>query len=74
MTGIAFTAEDRHSSLGIRLDTLLAERLAGHRRANDRDKDPVQTAKIRGRIAEVLALRTILGMDTPSPDYEPDSD
>lgn len=50
------TPADRQSQTWARLRTHLNERLQSMRAQNDGDLDPVATAKMRGRIAEIKAM------------------
>ena len=56
---------DRVSACWAHLRTHLYERLDNLRKQNDGDKDEIQTAKLRGRIAEVKALLS-LEQDSPA--------
>jgi hypothetical protein len=50
---------EKRSPLWMRLDKFLATRLELHRMQNDGDKDPIATAHLRGRIAEIKFLRAL---------------
>jgi hypothetical protein len=50
------TREERASPLWARVREILEERIAKHRLANDSDRPPEETAKLRGRIAELKDL------------------
>lgn len=50
------TPADRQSQTWARLRAHLTERLQMLRAQNDGDLDPVATAKMRGRIAEIKAM------------------
>jgi hypothetical protein len=41
----------------------LTHRLSGHRKSNDGDKDPIETATLRGQIKELKSL--LLKVDPP---------
>jgi len=58
------TPEERASPLWLRLVQRHKEKLDSLRKSNDEDKDPVQTAKMRGRIAEI---NEFLSLDNPPP-------
>ena len=58
------TDAEAHSALWTKLKEHMESRLATHRRKNDGDLDPTQTARMRGRIAELLSL---LDLEKPEP-------
>lgn len=55
---------EAQSALWLKIKEHMESRLAVHRRKNDGDLDATQTARIRGRIAELLNL---MAMDKPDP-------
>ena len=57
------TQEELHSSLWVKLEHYLSRRVDGLRKQNDGDRSPEETAKLRGRIAELKIVRELLGMD-----------
>lgn len=73
MTGrFTLTKNQKHSDTWRRLLTeYCAERLKALRIQNEGDLDPVATAKLRGRIAEVKAL---MALDNDEPFIEPHQD
>ena len=52
----ALTPVERHSAQWARFSEHLKQKLYDVRAANDGDKDPVQTAKLRGQIGLLKAL------------------
>ena len=58
----ALTLSDRQSELWNRLEAYWKARVEMLRSQNDGDKDPIQTAKLRGQIAE-LKTTLALGRD-----------
>lgn len=68
---IALTDADLQSAAWIKIKAKCEARIKSLRRQNDGDKDPIETAKIRGRIAEVKKL---LAMENPSPTTAADDD
>lgn len=56
---IEFTIQDTQNPLWVRLKPHLEARLAYLRSQNDSDLDPVETSKLRGRIAEVRAMLSL---------------
>lgn len=58
------TTAETHGALWQKLKDHLEDRLAEHRRKNDGDLDATQTARLRGRIAE---LKVLLDLATPEP-------
>lgn len=56
--------EERQSALWLKLRAHLEDRLEALRFQNDGDRTPEETAKIRGRIAEV---KNMLALDPPAP-------
>ncbi len=59
----ALTQEERHSSLAIKMEKYLSARIDGLRKQNDGDRNAEETAKLRGRIAELKILRDLLITD-----------
>lgn len=57
---------EANSHLWIKIRDHLESRLAIHRRKNDGELDAIATAKLRGRIAELMNL---LEMDKPDPTH-----
>jgi hypothetical protein len=53
------TPQDRQSAVWKKIAAHLDERLAALRVKNDGPHDAIQTAKIRGAIAEVIALQKL---------------
>jgi hypothetical protein len=56
-----FTLEDHEikSQLWRKLKAHIEAQIARHQRTNDGELDPIATAKVRGRIAELRALLSI---------------
>ena len=63
---IALTPADKLNPLWGKLQEMWTERLALLRGQNDNDRSEVETAKLRGRIAEVKSL---LQLDEDPPDF-----
>lgn len=59
------TPQERDSEVWRKLNAHIEERIALHRVKNDKDLDPVQTAKLRGRIQELIYLQSISKDDPP---------
>lgn len=51
-----FTPADRADPMWQRLRAYIVERIEYHRTQNDNDLTPEQTAKVRGRIAELTGI------------------
>lgn len=66
------TARDKNAPWWLELKAELEARLVKLRRDNDRDLSAEQTAKLRGRIAEVNGFIESLGMGKPKPKIEAD--
>jgi hypothetical protein len=58
------STDDARSSLWLKLKEHFEERLVAHRQKNDNNLNEIETARLRGRIAETLVL---LAMDQPDP-------
>lgn len=61
---LILTAEERRSSLWLKLMAHWLERLESTRKQNESDLPEVQTAKLRGRIAE---LNACIGLNEENP-------
>lgn len=61
------TTAELNSPLWMRLERYLTARLVSHRRRNDGNLSPDETAKLRGRIAENLSLLALGKPETPAP-------
>lgn len=57
---------DRHSLVWRKLEAYINERIDELRMMNDNDKDAIETARLRGRIAE---LKILLTQATPAPAF-----
>lgn len=57
-------AVEKQSALWRKLEQHLTERLATMRQKNDGNLDPLETAKVRGRITE---LKDLIALGEPSP-------
>ena len=53
---MTLTAAEKQSALWIKIRDHMNERLDTHRRKNDGDLEPIPTARLRGRIAEIQVL------------------
>ena len=62
------TIEEKRSPLWRRLEEYLDERLIALRKENDGDRSELDTAKLRGRIAEVKSM-IALGKETAQKDH-----
>ena len=60
---LLLSAEERRTPMWFRIMEHMKERLEYLRVQNEGDKSEVQTAKIRGQIAE---LKAIMALDTPN--------
>lgn len=63
------SAVDRTSPLWRDFSAHMEQRIALLRAQNDADKDPIQTANLRGRIAELKAI-SALGEPRPFEDWD----
>ena len=63
------TELERQSALWLKLKAHVEKRIASLRARNDNDKNAEETAKLRGRIAE---LKLIAALDNPAVAMEPD--
>jgi hypothetical protein len=64
MSDFNLTDAERISPVWARVKEIIEDRIAKHRIANDGDKSPEDTAKLRGRIAE---LKDLLKLDRAIP-------
>lgn len=64
------TQVEARSAVWQKLRSHLIERLDEHRRKNDTELDPIQTARLRGRCAEIKAL---LELDAPDAPHQEDT-
>lgn len=65
------TPIEAQSAVWVKVREHIQGRIDAHRRRNDGDMDPIQTARLRGRIAEDLIL---LEMENPEPALVADHD
>lgn len=64
------TERDKTDPWWLELKEELEARLSALREANDQDKTDIETAKQRGRIAEIKRIIDLLGMGRPKPKIE----
>lgn len=69
MSDFRLTDIDRNTPLWLALRAYLERRLESQRAKNDTDLSPDETAKVRGRIAEIKAL---LALENPRPEIPAD--
>jgi len=69
MSDFRLTDIDRNTPLWLALRAHLERRLESQRAKNDTDLSPDETAKVRGRIAEIKAL---LALENPRPEIPAD--
>lgn len=65
------SADESRSALWLKIKEYLEQRLAEHRLKNDNNLNEIDTARLRGRIAEDLKL---LEMDKPDPANSAEND
>ena len=68
MPDLRLTYEEQRCSLHTKLMMYLDEQLYGLRKQNDGDKSVEETAKLRGRIAEVKSLQALLVINSKNAD------
>jgi hypothetical protein len=66
----ALTSSERNSALWLRLDRYWKDRLDRLRAQNDGDKSDIETANLRGRIAELKTI-VALGREQNVPESAP---
>lgn len=60
---MTFNEQERRSAAWVKLKAYLEERLEKQRKENDKNKDALETANLRGSIEEI---KRILKLDTPA--------
>ncbi len=63
-TPLEFTQDERRCTFALKLEQYLISRIDGLRKQNDGDRNWDETAKLRGRIAELKILRELMAKES----------
>lgn len=72
MSDFELTSLDKNSATWVRLSRYMEERIMQLRIQNDGDKNELETAKLRGRIAELKGLLWLDVQPSSDPDRRPE--